>query len=236
VLILINFIFMKKLLILWAFLLVLPLAVQAKKPDVPPGINKQVHPAGTNVVSPDGTLWLITDTSERRPYISDTAFTSYAFNSFSFVVSASKGDLVLPVGSFIAPRDGKIVVSNNSIDNGTIYVMSNAQKVGFVSGAVFSGLGYSFSSAITSTLSGVSYGAVLSSTTQAHPEGSLINQGGTVLYVGANGKYGIPDLATFNSWGFNFSEVLPATAGDTALSQVGELPARLAGQLNPSIE
>ena len=226
----------KKLILLWAFLLVLPLAVQAKNQDVPPGLNKQVHPVGSNVASPDGTVWLITSTGQRRPYISDVAFTSYGFNSFNNVASASKGDLALPIGPFIVPRDGKLYASNDGADNGVVYVMSRTQKFAFTGVDVFTGLGYNFSSTLAANLTSVPFGGVIASSTAAHIRGSLINQNGTVLYVGANGKYGIPDLATFNSWGFSFVEVLPASAGDYNLAQAGILPARVAGELNPPIE
>src|SRR6185503_3636613 len=154
---------MKKLIVVLGLLLVLPLASQAQKPDVPPGQNKQVHPVGMNVVSPDGTVWLITNTGERRPYISSTAFLSYGFNSFASIVSASKGDLALPVGSLIPPRDGQIVASNSGLDNGTAYVMSRGQKSAFTSAAVFTGLGYSFAHAISSNLMGVPYGPLITS-------------------------------------------------------------------------
>ncbi len=68
----------------------------------------------------------------------------------------------------------------------------------------------------------------------AHRPGVLINNNGTVQLVGANGLLGIPDLATFNSWGFTFSHVVPANAADKDMSQTGVVAIRTPGQLNPT--
>ncbi|MDR3642056.1 MAG: hypothetical protein P4L74_00310 [Candidatus Doudnabacteria bacterium] len=75
--------------------------------------------------------------------------------------------------------------------------------------------------------------APITDSTSAHRPGVLINNNGTVQLVGYNGVLGIPDLATFNSWGFSFSYVVPANAADKAMSQTGVLPARTPGQLTP---
>lgn len=64
--------------------------------------------------------------------------------------------------------------------------------------------------------------------------GQLVNKGGTVYLVGDNGLLGIPDLATFNSWCFSFSNVLPANQAETASPQVSVLVARAVGQTVPS--
>ncbi len=56
--------------------------------------------------------------------------------------------------------------------------------------------------------------------------GSLINKSGTVYLVGQKGLYGFPDLATFNSWGYTFSQVVTANSAESALSQIGVVPMR----------
>src|SRR6185503_14416860 len=75
---------------------------------------------------------------------------------------------------------------------------------------------------------------LISNTTNAHLPGTLVNNGGTVQLVGANGLLGVPDLATFNSWGYSFSKVVPANAADKTYTQTGVFSARVAGQLSPS--
>ncbi len=64
--------------------------------------------------------------------------------------------------------------------------------------------------------------------------GQLVNKAGTVYLVGDNGLIGIPSLAVFNSWCFNFNELIEANAAETNLSQVGVLELRANGQLLPT--
>jgi hypothetical protein len=63
--------------------------------------------------------------------------------------------------------------------------------------------------------------------------GQLVNNNGTVVYVGNGGIYGIPDLPTFDSWGFSFSQVLPANGAEQALPQIGVIPTKKSGCNTP---
>ncbi|MDR3642771.1 MAG: hypothetical protein P4L74_04060 [Candidatus Doudnabacteria bacterium] len=63
--------------------------------------------------------------------------------------------------------------------------------------------------------------------------GAIINNNGTVYLVGPNGLYGFPDLLTFNSWNFSFTNVVPANSAEQALSQIGVVPMRQAGCNSP---
>jgi len=194
-----------------------------------------VHAAGTNVKSSDGTIWMVTTDGYRRPYTSAGAFLSYGFNSFAGVVDASAEDLALPAGSFIPPQDGSIICSDRGSDKGTCYFISSGMKFGFTSAAVFTGLGFSFSHSKMGDVSWMPSGSsLINSSTMQHMTGALINKSGTVYLVGANGLLGIPDLNTFNSWGYSFSNVVPANAADGSLSQTGVMSMRTAGMLSPS--
>ncbi len=51
--------------------------------------------------------------------------------------------------------------------------------------------------------------------------------------MGNGGKYGIPDVATFNTWGYSFTNDVPANSYDAAIAQTMVLTARTAGQLTP---
>jgi hypothetical protein len=193
-----------------------------------------VHADGTNVSDASGTVYMIIG-GQRRPYTSAGAFTSYGFNSFASVTTASAEDLALPVGSFIPPQDGSIICSDRGADKGTCYEISNGQKFGFTSAAVFTGLGFSFANSVSGDVSWMPAGSMLiSNTTQAHLPGTLVNNGGTVQLVGSSSLLGVPDLATFNSWGYSFSKVVPANAADKTWTQSGVFAARVAGQLSPS--
>lgn len=195
------------------------------------------HPVGTNVDA-SGTVWMIYNGQSgvcRRAYTSAGAFLSYGFNSWSQVVAANADDLALPVCSegFIPPQDGGIIFSDRGSDQGTGYVISGGMKYGFPTEAAFKGQGYSYSNATWADVSWMSMGGVVNDAAQAHVPGTLINNGGTVQLVGNSGLMGIPDIATFNSWGYSFAKVVPANAADTAKAQTGVMASRQAGQLSP---
>lgn len=201
----------------------------------PLAAHAAAHAAGTNVKSSDGTIWMITLDGQRRAYTSAGAFLSYGFNSFASVVDANSDDLALPAGSFIPPQDGSIICSDRGADKGTCYFVSSGMKYGFTSAAVFTGLGFSFSNAKSGDVSWMASGAsLINSSSMQHLTGALINKSGTVYLVGANGLLGIPDIATFNSWGYSFANVVPANTADGSLTQTGVMVMRTAGQLSPS--
>jgi hypothetical protein len=75
---------------------------------------------------------------------------------------------------------------------------------------------------------------LLNSTTAPHLPGTLVNNNGTVQLMGNSGLLGIPDVSTFNSWGYSFKKVAPANAADKAMSQNGVMATRVAGQLSPT--
>lgn len=64
--------------------------------------------------------------------------------------------------------------------------------------------------------------------------GQLINRDGTVLLVGDRGVIGIPSLTIFNSWCFSFGQVVEANSAERAMTQVGLLEMRAAGQTLPA--
>lgn len=203
----------------------------------PAFVAAAAHPVGTNV-DYQGTVWMIYNGQSgvcRRAYTSAGAFLSYGFNSWSQVVAANADDLALPVCSegFIPPQDGGIIFSDRGADKGTGYVISGGMKYGFPTEAAFKGQGYSYSNATWADVSWMSMGGVINDAAAAHVPGTLINNGGTVQLVGNSGLMGIPDIATFNSWGYSFAKVVPANAADTAKAQTGVMATRQAGQLSP---
>lgn len=191
------------------------------------------HAAGTNV-NYQGTIWMVMPDGTRRAYTSAGAFLSYGFNSFANVVEANSDDLALPAGAFIPPQDGKVICSDRGADKGTCYVISGAMKYGFTSAAVFTGLGFSFARAQSGDVSFLTSGATnVDNTTAAHLPGVLVNNGGTVQLRGTSGNLGIPDIATFNTWGYSFADVVPANDADKAMTQSGVMAARTPGMLSP---
>jgi hypothetical protein len=192
------------------------------------------HVPGTNVKSSDGTVWFIDNAYQRRAYTSAGAFLSYGFNNFSSVVPANSADYALPTWDFIPPADGKVMCSDRGFDRGTCYLITNNEKAGFTSEAVFIGLGYKFSRAIYGDVSFLPYsGSLIDNANQQHRPGTLINRQGTVLYVNNGGYVAFPSVEVFNSWGFSFEDVVPANQADNSLISYGSVSFRQQGELRP---
>jgi hypothetical protein len=190
------------------------------------------HPAGTNISS-NGTVYMVTDDSYIRPYTSAGAFLSYGFNSWTSVQPATPEDLALPQGKFIPPRDGKIICSDRGADKGTCYLMTNGMPAGFVSESVFNALGFSFKNDLTGDVSFLTHDTNISSPTEQHRPGVLINNNGTLSIVTINGLLSVPSTDVLTSWGYTASDAVPANTADGALSQVGVLSTRQGSQLSP---
>lgn len=195
------------------------------------------HPFGSNIITPEGTVYTITQENNqtvRRPYTSPGAFLSYSFNTWDTIVGSSAEDLALPVGSFIPPQDGKIICSDRGADKGTCYLITANKKAGFTSEEVFKKLGYSFSYVIYGDVSFLPSAANIDTATAPHNPGTLINKDGTVYLVGSNGLIGLPSWATLQSWGYTAADIVPANAADRNLPLAGTLPTRQPQYLAPT--
>jgi hypothetical protein len=195
-------------------------------------INQNTDPAGTNISS-NGTVYMVTASGQIRPYTSAGAFLSYGFNSWVNVVPASSADLALPTGSFIPPRDGKIICSDRGMDKGTCYLITDSKKAAFTSAAVFKSLGFSFASTLSGDVSFLPSAPNISSASQAHPAGVLVNKSGTIYLTGDNGLLGVPDMGTLTSWGYSLTDSVKANAADSAMAQAGVMSTHMAGALSP---
>jgi hypothetical protein len=191
-----------------------------------------VHLAGANV-SNNGTVYMITDDGQRRPYTSAGAFLSYGFNSWTNVQQASTEDLALPVGSFIPPRDGKIICSDRGTDKGTCYLMTNGKPAAFVSAQVFYGLGFSFSKDLTGDVSFLTQDTNITNSTDQHRLGVLVKKSGSLYIVGPTGLLPVPSTAVLTSWGYSAGDAVTANAADLALPQGTSISARQGAVLSP---
>lgn len=198
----------------------------------------QAHAEYTNVAGPDGTVYRI-EGSGRYPYTSAGAFLSYGFNRWADVVPATSGDMALslpqytPSGSsqltayYIPPRNGSLIN-----DKGTIYLITNGQRIGFASSQAFLGLGYSFANAQQGDTSFMTSLAPINNFEMAHPDGTLINDHGTIYIMKNNYRAGFPSMEAFNSWGLKMNEVVPANNYDQAAQQAGVVTNRMANQMS----
>ncbi len=206
--------------------LLAPIATQALTPPV--------HGPGSNVVY-NGTVYFIDSSLQRRAYTSEGAFLSYGFNSWDQVIPATTTDMSLSEGSFVPPQNGKILCADRGTQKGTCYIISDGYKFGFVSAADFTQLGFSFSRALYGDISFLPEGANISSGTEAHKPGVLVNKLGTIYLMTAAGLAGIPSMDIFNSWGFSFSDVVAANAQDYSRAVIATIVARQAGELSPRL-
>lgn len=197
-----------------------------------------VRADGTNVMGPDGTVYRI-EGGFRSPYTSAGAFLSYKFNSWSNVIKASSADMALPLNTFtpsgttvsktyfIPPRNGSLIN-----DNGTVYLITGGLRVGFSNETAFKGLGYSYTNVYPGDTSFMVSMAPINSSDQIHPNGTLINDKGT-LYVMQNGyRVGVPSMAVLESWGYWATDAVPANSYDRSAEVSGILQTRMANQMN----
>ena len=190
----------------------------------------EAHPGGTLVLS-GGTVWWVTpDGTGRKGFDSAEKFYSNRFR-FSDVVPANSADLALPDLGLAAWGDG--VLFN---DGGTVYQISGGMKHGFTSGTVFTGLGFKFSQVMNGSLGGVTAGATISNSTDAHLAGSfVVDSSGTVWMMTATGRTGFTQPAAYFSYaGRSFSDVVPANAADLARANEGLMKIRAGALVNDS--
>ena len=189
---------------------------------------------GTNI-NINGTIYMIAvNGSQKLPYTSAGAFLSYSYNSWATVQKPQSGDVLLPTGNPIPPRDGSIICSDRGTDKGTCYLISVGAKIGFPSAQVFTGQGFSFSKALYGDTSFLKYSGNIQSATQAHSAGVLINENSTVYLLSDTYVIGVPSIAVLSSWGYLLSDVVPANTADTSLKNQNTLVARIPGQLSIS--
>jgi hypothetical protein len=197
----------------------------------------QAATAGEVYKTTDGTVWFVTSDMQKRAFTSAGAFLSYGFLSFSQVKDATAEVIALPTGSMIAPQDGRIFCATETKGSdvkGECSLITAGMKAAFTSSQVFSGLGFSFGRAYYGDSSFLSKTSNIASAGEAHRAGVLVNNGGTIQLVVNGGLWGTPSLDVFNSWGWSFSDVVPANGADKTMTQTGVISARTAGQLSPS--
>lgn len=187
------------------------------------------HSIGTNIKTSNGTVYTITSDNVRRPYTSAGAFLSYGFNTFAGVKVATSGDLMLPVGPFLTPRDGSIICSDRSPDKGTCYLITDGKKAGFTSSKIFTALGFSFARSSNGDVSFMSSTADIDSGVESHRTGVLINNQGTLQVVRGQELVGIPSMDVLSSWGYITTASVPANTADKLLQQTQVLTKRSPG-------
>src|SRR5690348_7607342 len=171
------------------------------------------HPDGTLVIS-GGTVYLVQN-AQLVGFRDPAEYASQGYN-FSQVVPATDGDLKMPQGTVEKALPGTLAL--DSSDHKTVYMVGpDGTKRGFVSVAVFKALGYNFLNLAHIDLSDYPAGPQISDAVEAHPDGALVESGGTVWWIRGGKKQGFESPAVFASYGLNFSRVVKANAADLAL-------------------
>jgi len=174
------------------------------------------HPDGTLIL--DGQTIYLIQNQKRFGFRNEAEYLSYGYK-FSQAVPANDADRLLPAGDVLKAMVGTVVL--DASDHRTVYIIgTNTVKQGFVSADVFEGLGYSFANLPIINLSDYPVGSLITSATDAHPEGALARESnGTIWWILGGKKSGFESMAVFNTYGFALSRVVPANAADLALSQ-----------------
>ena len=167
--------------------------------------------------------------------------------------------ITLPAaGGAVTPRSGQLINKN-----GTVYLVGQAGLYGFPDLPTFQSWSFTFSQIIPGNsvelalsqigivptkrasctnpldqITGVCGGSInIVTPTPASSTGiragQIINKNETVYLVGSNGLYGFTDLATFLSWGFTGTQIVPATLAEQALTQIGLVPKKISGCTAP---
>jgi hypothetical protein len=170
------------------------------------------HSNGTLVL--DGTtVYLISD-GKLVAFRDANEYKSHGYN-WGQLVAANASDKSMAVGSVQKALEGTLAL--DASDNRTVYMIgSNNTKRGFTSEAVFKQLGYNYKGLLKIDLKDYTTGPTISSSTAAHPEGSLVLEGKTVWWVRNGTRSGFESEAVFKTYGFSFDRTVPANAADLA--------------------
>lgn len=179
--------------------------------------------SGMRLINDNGTYYLVIN-NVLHGITNPGMLDSYGF-IFAQGKLATDADRALSKGSLLTPNDGSLVKSQA---DPTVYLISNQQRYGFVSEAVFKALGFKFSSVLVVTnpeLQILPKSSNLDQGSARHLSGLDINRNGTVYWIGQDNQlHGYPSLIIYNSWHIpnDFTKVVPANAADMALP-VGSL-------------
>ena len=200
----------------------------AAAPVEPVTPTTPVAPTGPSIrlVNSAGTYYVIQG-GARHGVTNPAMLATYGLTLSQAIPSIAADDSLLE-GSILTPGNGALVKSDK---DQTVYLISNNQRRGFSSSAVFLALGFSFSSVLVVTdpeLQAVQLGSIISDSNAAHPDEVDINYNGVIYWISGQTRYPYPDLATFNSWHIanDFSTVVQSNQADNSLPVGSPIPAR----------
>lgn len=175
----------------------------------------QAHPSGTLVLH-EGTIYLIKN-GQRFGFRNPQEFFSHGY-TFVQAVPANAADMSLPFEetNIIKALPGTLVLDAG--DGKTVFMIGpDYTKRGFDSEEAFTKLGYNYGQMVTIDVSDYESQSPITTNDETHPEGALVLDQGTVWWIQNGQKQGFESETVFNTYGFNFTRVVPATVADSAL-------------------
>jgi hypothetical protein len=106
-------------------------------------------------------------------------------------------------------KDGTLVKGNQ-----TIYAIEHEDARPIASMSVFEGYGYKMSNVVSDDISDLDIGQGLFDASQRHVRGSLVDDNGTIYFLGTEIRYAFASEQIFTSWGSEFKDIVPANAAD----------------------
>ncbi len=176
-----------------------------------------VHPNGTLLL--DGqTIYLVKD-RQRYGFRDAEEYRSYGYN-FAQTVQANLFDRArLPLAqSILKAMPGSLVLDKS--DGRTVYMIGvDNTKRGFASEKIFTELGFNYTKLFSVDLSGYATGAVINSSKQMHPEGSLVRESNSTVWWLLNGqRSGFESEQVFDTYGFSPSRLVKVNTQDLSVS------------------
>ena len=176
-----------------------------------------VHPNGTLLL--DGqTIYLVKD-RQRYGFRDAEEYRSYGYN-FAQTVQANLFDRArLPLAqSILKAMPGSLVLDKS--DGRTVYMIGvDNTKRGFASEKIFTELGFNYTKLFSVDLSDYATGAVINSSKQMHPEGSLVRESNSTVWWLLNGqRSGFESEQVFDTYGFSPSRLVKVNTQDLSVS------------------
>lgn len=193
--------------------------------------NPSTTLAFTNIkLVTEGSTYFVIVNNKRYGVTNPGILFSYGLE-FNDARPQTQSENTLPYTETLKPGDGALVKKPN---DSTVYLIFDNSKHGFISESVFNSLSYKFSNVLEVTaneLDALSIGSVVSDLNMAHPNGTFVNQDGTIFRVSEGKKYGIPNMEVYNTYTIDnsFKYVVPANSKDRSLPLGGVLEKRLVG-------
>lgn len=176
-------------------------------------------PRGTLIKSASsGTVYLVTSSTQKRPFPSAESFLSYGYEWGEIVTARNSVLGQYSTGTNLPFYDGTLVKGSA----GTVYVIEFGKRRAFCSAAIFEGLGYRWDQIVTipdSVLATIPTGTGICSL-GSHPEGTVAKTASSAsVYLlntisGNKIKRLFPSGENFLSWGYRWEQVLTISSGE----------------------